>query len=245
MTSARSGASSRIPGTSPELSVLIVDDDVRVAHNHRELVDSLPGFAVVAVAHTGAEALQAVRRHRPDLALLDLFLPDSTGLAVLEELRSPGWRREVGDVDVVIVSALRDLQHVRTAMAHGVLHYLIKPFPLRQLRDQLERYSSARKRMGAMSTVTQDDVDLMFQMMRPRTARSMPKGLTTATAERVAEALRTSDEDVSAVELSESTGIARVTARRYLEHLCTEGRAELSLRYGQAGRPEHRYRWVP
>ncbi|WP_344683947.1 MULTISPECIES: response regulator [Actinomycetes] len=226
--------------------VLIVDDDVRVAHNHRELVESLPGLTVVGVVHTGAEALEEVRRHRPDLLLLDLFLPDRTGLSVLEELRSPGWRREVGVVDAVIISALRDVDQVRTAMALGALHYLIKPFPLRQLRDLVERYASARKRMEAMSTVTQSDVDSLFGMLRPRaSSRSMPKGLTATTAERVAEALRSAEGDVSAAELSESTGIARVTARRYLEHLCSEGRAELTLRYGQAGRPEHRYRWVP
>lgn len=226
-------------------SVLIVDDDVRVAHNHRELVESLPGFTVVGVVHTGAEALQAVRHHRPDLLLLDLFLPDRTGLQVLEELRAPVWRREVGVVDAVIITALRDMEHVRTAMALGALHYLIKPFPLRRLRDQLERYAAARKRMQTMSTVTQNDVDALFATMRPRASRSMPKGLTSATAERVAEALRAVEEDTSATELSEATGIARVTARRYLEHLCSEGRAELTLRYGQAGRPEHRYRWVP
>ena len=227
------------------ITVLIVDDDVRVARNHRELVESLPGFAVVRTVHTGAEALTAVRQYQPDLILLDLFLPDRAGLAILEELRSSVWLREVGIVDVVLITALREVEQVRAAMAMGAVHFLIKPFPLRQLRDHLERYAAARKRISAMSTVTQQDVDALFGMMRPVTSRSIPKGLTPATVERVAEALRSTEGDVSAVEVSENTGVARVTARRYLEHLCAEGRAELTLRYGQAGRPEHRYRWVP
>lgn len=237
--------SSTGPRATAVIDVLIVDDDVRVARNHRELVDSLPGFTVVRTVHTASEALEAARQHQPGLILLDLFLPDRTGLAVLQELRSSTWLREVGIIDVVLITALRDVEQVRTAMSMGALHYLIKPFPLRQLRDLLERYASARKRMSAMSTVTQKDVDALFGMMRPAAARSMPKGLTPATVERVAEALRSAESDVSAVEVSETTGIARVTARRYLEHLCAEGRAELALRYGQAGRPEHRYRWVP
>lgn len=227
------------------MDVLIVDDDVRVARNHRELVDSLPGYTVIQTVHTGTEALQAVRQHQPDLILLDLFLPDRSGLAVVEELRSSVWLREVGIVDVILITALREVDQVRSAMAMGALHYLIKPFPLRQLRVHLERYAAARKRMSAMSTVTQKDVDGLFGMMRPVASRSMPKGLTAATVERVAEVLRSTEGDVSAVEVSETTGVARVTARRYLEHLCAEGRAELTLRYGQAGRPEHRYRWVP
>ena len=226
-------------------TVLIVDDDVRVARNHRELVDSMPGYTVVKTVHTGAEALHAVRQYQPDLILLDLFLPDRSGLAVLEELRSSVWLREVGIVDVILITALREVEQVRAAMAMGALHYLIKPFPLRQLQVHLERYAAARKRLSDMSTVTQKDVDTLFGMMRPVASRSLPKGLTPATVERVAEVLRSTEGDVSAVEVSETTGVARVTARRYLEHLCAEGRAELALRYGQAGRPEHRYRWVP
>lgn len=242
-----------VPATNPSvgsrsrgpLTVLIVDDDVRVARNHGDLVDSLPGYTVVRIVHTGAEALQAVRQYQPDLILLDLFLPDRDGLAVLEELRSTVWLRDVGIVDVILITALREVEQVRAAMAMGALHYLVKPFPLRQLRAHLERYAAARKRMSAMSTVTQKDVDALFGMVRPVASRSMPKGLTPATVERVAEVLRSAEGDVSAVEVSETTGVARVTARRYLEHLCAEGRAELTLRYGQAGRPEHRYRWVP
>ncbi|WP_258932902.1 hypothetical protein [Nesterenkonia pannonica] len=44
--------------------------------------------------------------------------------------------------------------------------------------------------------------------------------------------------------MSARTGVARVTARRYLEHHCAEGRAQLQMRYGSAYRPEHRYRWA-
>jgi response regulator of citrate/malate metabolism len=46
------------------------------------------------------------------------------------------------------------------------------------------------------------------------------------------------------VDVARLTGLSRVAARRYLEHLVHNGRAELRLRYGMAGRPEHRYRWI-
>ncbi len=121
-------------GSTGATRVLIVDDDVRVARNHRELVESMPGFTVVASAHTAAEALEAVRRHRPGLVLLDLFLPDRTGLAVLEELRSAAWLREVGVVDVVLITALRDVEHVRTAMAMGRLMRTRTSAPPRRTR---------------------------------------------------------------------------------------------------------------
>ncbi|MCO1337551.1 two-component system response regulator [Kocuria polaris] len=226
------------------ITVLIVDDDVRVARNHRELVESLPGYVVADVAHTGAEALAAVRREKPDLVLLDLFLPDRFGLSLLQELRGPGSEAEFGVVDVLVVSALRDIEYVRSALHSGAVYYLIKPFSLATLRDQLERYAAAQKKLDSLQNAVQGDIDAVLGMLRPRAAAQLPKGLTSATAARVAETLRGADGDLSAVEVSEQTGIARVTARRYLEHLCTEGRAELSLRYGSGGRPEHRYRWV-
>ena len=50
---------------------------------------------------------------------------------------------------------------------------------------------------------------------------------------------------LSASECAEEVGLSRVSARRYLEHFCTTGQADVRLRYGTTGRPERRYRWLP
>ncbi|WP_308405513.1 response regulator [Streptomyces tardus] len=234
-----------VPPPAPRIGVLVVDDDVRVARNHRELVQSLPGFTVVGVAHTAADALTEMARLRPDLVLLDLYLPDDTGISVLRRQRSP---ENAGHhpVDFLVITAVRDIDQVRAALHGGAVHYLLKPFPLTALRDQLERFAVARQRMaGAGQAASQRDVDRLFGLMRPSTAtQSLPKGLTAATSELIAGTLREADGDLSAVDVSERTGVSRVTARRYLEHLCADGRAELRMRYGSAGRPEHRYTWL-
>ncbi|GAA3756515.1 two-component system CitB family response regulator [Spinactinospora alkalitolerans] len=226
------------------IRVLIVDDDARVAHNHRELVESLTGFTVVDVAHTAAAALAGVERDRPDLVLLDLYLPDDSGISVLRALRAQAGPATADPVDVLVITAVRDIEQVRAALHGGAVHYLLKPFPLTALRDQLERYAAARRRLTRVEEATQSDVDRLFGLMRPVSPQSLPKGLTPATAELVADTLRAAESDLSAAEVGERTGVARVTARRYLEHLCADGRAELRMRYGSTGRPEHRYRWV-
>lgn len=227
------------------LSVLIVDDDARVARNHRDFVDSIAGFHVCAVAHTAAAALDAVQQHAPDLVLLDLFLPDRSGISVLRELRGPS-ANETGDlVDVLVITALREIENVRAALHGGAVYYLLKPFTLEALREQLERYAATRSKLTRIEEATQRDVDNVFGMLRANSTTTLPKGLTSATAQLVADSLRDADADLSAVEVATRTGIARVTARRYLEHLCANGRVELRMRYGSAGRPEHRYRWVP
>ncbi|MGW0807014.1 helix-turn-helix domain-containing protein [Nonomuraea sp. NPDC002799] len=90
--------------------------------------------------------------------------------------------------------------------------------------------------------VNQDDVDRLFGT--PKTAAPMPKGLSAATCELVADILRTAGDDLSAAQAAELTGLSRVSVRRYLEHLCATGQAGFRPRYGTAGRPEHRYRWL-
>jgi two-component system CitB family response regulator len=76
------------------------------------------------------------------------------------------------------------------------------------------------------------------------TASTLPKGLSPRTLELVASTLRGSAEsDMSAGEVAERCGLARVSARRYLEHLERVGLAIVRPRYGNTGRPENGYRW--
>jgi response regulator of citrate/malate metabolism len=220
------------------IRVLVVDDDFMVAKVQCGFVERVPGFTVVGVAHTGAEALAAVERLRPDLVLLDIYLPDISGLDVLRRLREDDVV-----VDVLAITAARDVTTIRTALRGGVVHYLIKPFTFDTLRDRLERYAVAHRRLAGSGEVGQDDLDRMFVALRPVRAE-LPKGLTQPTAELVSAALRAGDTDLSAAECAEQAGLSRVSARRYLEYYVSAGKAEVRLRYGSAGRPERRYRWT-
>ena len=68
--------------------VLVVDDDFMVARVHRDVVQRIPGFDVVGEARTGADALELVAGLRPDIVLLDVYLPDIPGTEVLQRFRS-------------------------------------------------------------------------------------------------------------------------------------------------------------
>lgn len=224
------------------IRVLVVDDDFMVAKVHSGYVERTEGFTVVGVAHNGADALRAVRGLRPDLVLLDIYLPDIDGLAVLRELRADP---STVDTDVMMITAARDVETVRGAMRGGVLHYLIKPFSHSALRDQLTHFAALHEKMTSMggdSTAAQRDVDEMFGA-RPRTSTELPKGLTSQTADLVIGALSTHADGLSASECAQATELSRPSARRYLEHLADTGRADVRLRYGGTGRPERRYHW--
>lgn len=231
------------------LRVLVVDDDFMVARVHRKFVERVPGFEVVAEARTGEEALDAVREHRPDLVLLDIYLPDMTGLEVLRSLRA-----EADPVDVLVVSAARDLETVQEAFRGGAVQYLIKPFTAEAMRDRLTEFQRRHRSVQAATAgdreMAQREVDALFgagSAPAPRDAE-LPKGLTVQTLQLVGSALRAraaaEPASLSAAECAEEVGLARVSVRRYLEHLVATGHAEVSLRYGKAGRPERRYRWL-
>ncbi|PWJ55373.1 two-component system, CitB family, response regulator [Quadrisphaera granulorum] len=231
--------------------VLVVDDDVAVASLHQAYVGTLPGFACIGVVHRGADALRAVEALAPDLVLLDVHLPDLPGTEVLRALRASG-----SDVDVVVVTAARELEVVRTSMAGGVADYLVKPFSLALFTERMQAYAAHRRALaltGASGGLGQDDVD---RLLHPggtagaaghgqRTPEQLPKGLSHRSLELVVQVLRSAAEpDLSAGEVAARCGMARVSARRYLEHLEQTGRAVVRPRYGVAGRPENGYAWV-
>ncbi|MFD3821192.1 response regulator [Streptomyces sp. NPDC058625] len=221
------------------IDVLVVDDDFMVARVHRAFVERVAGFRVVGVASTGEQAVAAVDDLRPDLVLLDLYLPDLFGLDVIPRLRSAGH-----DCDVMVISAAREADTVRGAVRQGVVDYLLKPFESEDLRARLERYAVRRGRLLGAVVRGQADVDrVLAEATAPAaTAPALPKGMSVETAELVERTLREADGTLSATECAALTGVSRVSARRYLEHFHSVGRAEVSLRYGAAGRPERRYR---
>jgi two-component system CitB family response regulator len=221
------------------IATLIVEDDFRVARLHAEVVSQLDEFHVAGVVHTASAALEAVRAKRPQLVLLDLYLPDAPGLELLRRvhaLREPP--------DVIVLSAARDMVSVRTAMQRGALHYLIKPFDFDELRRRLTAYAALHTSRAGERETHQQEVDRLFALVGGplrKQAPPLPKGLSAPTAELVLAALRDAHEPLSASDVAERTGISRTTAQRYLTALADAGEARLRLRYGTAGRPEHSY----
>ena len=218
--------------------VLVVEDEEVAAAAHAAYVERVPGFAVAAVARSGADAVRMMREVEVDLVLLDMHLPDVHGLELLRRLRQDGHL-----ADVIAVTSARDLDVVRRAVSQGVVQYLLKPFSFAGLRDKLEQYAAYRAQLDdAGQAVVQDEVDELLGLLRPvGGATSLPKGMSGETMRKVTDHLSDAGA-ASASEVAEAAGTSRVTARRYLEHLVESGLAERRPRYGGGGRPEMEYR---
>ena len=205
------------------IRTLVVDDDFMAASVHRSFTERVPGFEVVGEALTGADALALAAGLRPDLVLLDIYLPDMSGLEVMRRVRE-----DARSVDVIAITSAKDVQTLRGAMQGGVVHYLVKPFSFATFRERLESYAALKARLDRLSEADQHEIDRLFALLRAQGEGALPKGISTPTLTLVVDVVRTAGDELSAAEVAERAGISRGTARRY----------------GAAGRPEHRYRWA-
>ena len=216
------------------IRVLVVEDDFRVAKVHVDFTHRVDGFEVAGTARTAAEARRLLAEHPVDLVLLDTYLPDESGLDLLRDITA----------DTIMLTAASDAATVRAAYARGALNYLVKPFTAEQLADRLAAYKHYRAVLSGDRTLTQDEIDRGWRMLHDGDRPAAPKGQSAVTVRLVSDALRAAAEPRTAAEVADELGISRATAQRYLAALARDGAAEMRLRYGTTGRPEHRYRWL-
>ena len=222
------------------IRVLVVDDDFMVAKVHAAFVARTPGFEVAGVAHTGADGPRSPSpRCSPTSCCSTSTCPTCPGIEVLRRLRE-----RQPDVDVLVISAAKEAETVRTALRGGVVNYLLKPFDQDALRDRLQRYAAdaplARRRRPSPRPTSTGCSAPRRGARRRAAAEGAEPGVGRPRRGRAAHG---ADDDLSASECADRTGLSRVSARRYLEYFVEVGRAEVRLQYGAAGRPQRRYAW--
>lgn len=205
---------------------LVIDDDFRVGGLHRDIVASRPGFEALTPVRTAAEARSAVRAHKPDLLIVDLYLPDGDGVQLVRE----------HDVDAFIVTAATDSALLARALRSGAFTVLIKPFARRLLEERLDAYLRYRNLLTGAADLDQVRLDRAVRLLHADDGGDVARR---ATEQLVLEHL--ADTEASASEIAERIGVSRATAQRHLSALAARGRVEVRLRYGATGRPEHRY----
>jgi DNA-binding NarL/FixJ family response regulator len=132
MTDERAPAA-EVSAPSPPLRILVVDDHEVVRQGLVALLDRRPGFQVVAEAGTVEEALAQARRHRPDLVVMDVRLPDGSGVEACRDIRA-----ELPATRVVMLTSFPDDEAVFSAIVAGASGYLLKQIRARDLVAALE-----------------------------------------------------------------------------------------------------------
>ncbi len=121
---------------SPEAPIrfLIADDVTETRRSTRLMLSLVDNSEIVAIAKNGAEAVEMARQHKPDIALMDVNMPQMNGLQAIRIMVD-----ENPNLVCIIISAERDPQTLLEAMAVGARGYLTKPFTADQLTETIQR----------------------------------------------------------------------------------------------------------
>ncbi|MED4070123.1 response regulator [Priestia endophytica] len=224
--------------TKNDVSVLIIEDDPMVQELNKTFINKVQGFTVVGTASNGEEGLEKLKELDPELALLDIFMPKLNGVATLQKLRNENFT-----TDIIVVSAAKDGETIKKVLQNGAIDYIMKPFTFERLQQALEKYRNYQKRINTESTLSQEQLDsILYSPSKPENFSSLlPKGLNEFTLTVIVDYLKEQREPHSAEEVANSVGIARVTARRYLDYLEKTKAVKIDIQYGGVGRPINRY----
>ena len=222
------------------LRVLIVEDDPRIAQLHQRFCEKVAGFEVSGLAATCEEADELATILEPDLLLLDLYLPDGNGMDLLRQLRSRGQ-----EVDVILITAAKDVSAVQQALRAGAFDYIVKPAVFGRFEEALTKFAAYRHQLSQGNVLNQSDIDqLLHSHHQPTVVErgAVPKGIDPLTLTKIRQVFADQPgQGLSAEEVGAQIGASRSTARRYLEYMVSISELTADVVYGTVGRPERRY----
>lgn len=126
----------------PPIRVFSVDDHPLLREGIAALVNSQPDMALVAEASNGAEAIQVFKQQVPDVTLLDLRLPDMSGIDILIAIRN-----EFPDARIIMLTTFEGDVEVQRALQAGARGYLLKNMPPTELLEVIRQVHAGKKRI--------------------------------------------------------------------------------------------------
>ncbi|PZE21065.1 response regulator [Paenibacillus xerothermodurans] len=221
------------------LKALVIEDDPMVSSINQKYLNSIELVECVGHARTGHEAMDLIATLRPDVILLDIFMPAMNGLELLREIR----RKLIG-VDVILITAADHPQIVEEAMRLGIIDYIIKPFDFARFRAAMETLKKRHCLFREHTNLNQQLIDSLHaskQKLSTGEPAAPPKGIDAVTLQMIREKLAASGTPPSAQDIADQLQLSRITARKYLEYMCETDEITLDLKYSAKGRPTKLY----
>lgn len=223
------------------IKAIIIEDDLMVASINHQFLTKTSGIKVIATFHNGKDALNFLKKHSVDLILLDLYMPEFSGLELLAELR-----RQNRTEEVIMITAANDAEHIKEALHLGIIDYLVKPFQYERFSQAIDKFLLRRKIMDSGMAFTQADIDQLIEVAPPSNKSKemeLYKGLQRQTLQKITQYLHEFPDTYLTAELiAEKTSLSKVTVRRYMNYLIEKGIAVSRVNYETGGRPRIEYR---
>jgi two-component system, CitB family, response regulator len=220
------------------IQVMIVEDDPMVREINSKFLKRVEGFNLYKAVSNLDDAKKFILIKKPDLILLDVYLPKENGIDFLKWIRA----QEI-DIDIILITADKSIERIQEAFRYGVVDYLIKPFSFERFKDSLNQFKGRYYQFKTNDAIEQKDLDkLISNSNASQNDDDFAKGLNKYTYKTIWEEIQKSNyDDFTAEDLAEKLGIARVTVRRYLEYMEKENKVDKLVEYGKVGRPQHKY----
>ena len=187
------------------IKVLIVEDDPMVAEINKSFTEMINSFCVIGIARNGQDALSMCRAKRPDLVILDIYMPGIDGLDVLAALRQANTM-----IDVIMITAANDSATISKAMRLGIAGYIIKPFKFERYRAVLDAYRDFNRKVKKSGQLEQADIDKVFAVRIDPAASELPKNFHIQTLNSILDFLAASETPPSAEEVALEIGISQL-----------------------------------
>ena len=212
------------------IRVLVVDDEALVRAGLRVILEAAGDIAVVAEAGDGEQALESVRRHRPDVVLMDVRMPGMDGLTAAGRLA-----RLTAPPKIVMLTTFDLDEYVHTALGHGAVGFLLKDTPPRELAEAVRTVATGHAMLAP--SVTRRLISTFANRTPDRRAASLQRLARLTDRERevaVQVAGGRSNNDIGQhLGMSEATVKAHVS--RALAKLAVDNRVQIAMLVHDAG----------
>ena len=213
--------------------VLIVEDDFMVADINKSVTEEVEGFEVVKIAKTAGDALSFIKKAGPDLAIVDIYLPDFSGIELIKKIRKNDY-----PVDVILLTAAHDSDTVENSMRYGAFDYIIKPYAFSRFKEALENYKIYKLNINSSKEYNQEKINNLIAHNSLSSGRgNLPKGITLYTLEIIKTAVSECLTSFTIEDVIDKTKLSKITARRYLEYLTDAGFIRKTYEHKKTGRP--------
>ncbi len=220
--------------------VIIIEDDPMVASINRQYVELNKYLKVTGQFSNGKEALDYLKNHPADLAIMDVYMPVMGGVELLTEMR-----KLQKHIDVIMVTAATDASHVKQLLGLGVIDYLVKPFEYVRFNHALARFMEHQELLR-QKTFSQQQLDSLFELSTgpPFRQEVLQKGLQEKTLHTILSYMKKHPADALTSEMvAEEVHLSRVTVRRYMNYLLDKKQIVSDIDYATGGRPSIIYRY--